>query len=125
MENLIVVFSKLQSNFGVFCLFIKIILFLNVFLMIFFNVKLVLIYFICCKYTKTIHISGEIFNRFYRFLFGLILARIKFGAIGAKWQNCVKLNPRQINLFFDCVKLNAKFFWLILNYGTTQKIKVL
>ena len=37
MENLIVVISKLQSNFGVFCLYnyVKIILFLDVFMPIF------------------------------------------------------------------------------------------
>ena len=34
MENLIVVFSKLQSNFGVFA-YVKIILFLHVFMPIF------------------------------------------------------------------------------------------
>ena len=28
--------------------------------------------------------------------------------------DCVKLNPRQINLFFHCVKLNPNLFWFIL-----------
>ena len=41
------------------------------------------------------------------------------------FSRCAKLNPRQINLFFDCVKSNPNFFWLILNYATTQKLKVL
>ena len=73
MENLTVVFSKLQSNFGVF-VYVMIAFFSFMFLIYddIFNVKLVLIYtlyYVVSVYTKIIHISGEIFNRFYRFLY--------------------------------------------------------
>ena len=37
--------------------------------------------------------------------------------------DCVKLNPRQINLFFDCVKLNPNFFFVYTKICNNPKIK--
>ena len=64
MENLIVVFSKIQSN-----LTPKLLILRSFFSSLFYDENLFLsTLYVVSVYTKIIHISGEIFNRFYRFL---------------------------------------------------------